>query len=200
MIKIVLAAALVFMVARHAMAMQAGSADTATGEGEQGGGVDLSGVLYGAQNMIDNKRISAAGLEALKMREGFRSAVYLDTAGKETIGYGHLLRAWENFDGGITEAQAAALLADDVAQAEDAVAALVIVPITQDQFDSLVSFAFNVGVSAFRNSTLLGLLNSGNYDGAREQFARWVYVTRAGERVADAGLKNRRLSEMIQFV
>lgn len=194
---LVVAAGLVFLAAKNATAMQAG-ADTAGGE-QQGGGFDLSGILYEVQNMAAGLRMSAAGLDALKVREGLRLAVYLDTAGKPTIGYGHLIGALENFAGGITEAQAHDLLAGDVRTAENAVAALVSVPLTQDQFDALCSFCFNVGVSAFRKSTLLKVLNAGDYEAAREQMGRWVYVTSGGVKMVDSGLQNRRGSEMVQF-
>lgn len=174
-------------------------AGTMEGEGGQGVGFDLEGVWYGAQNMVAGKRMSGQGLAALQQREGLRLQVYLDTAGKPTIGYGHLIGALENFDSGITQDQAALLLASDVSRAEDAVAALVAVPLTQSQFDALVSFTFNAGVSAFRNSTLLQVLNAGDYDGAAAQMARWVYVTKGGQKVADVGLQNRRDSEIMQF-
>lgn len=177
-------------------------ADTMEGEGGQNEGFDLEGAWgawYGVQNMVAGKRMSAQGLAALQQREGLRLQVYLDTAGKPTIGYGHLVGALENFDNGITEDQAALLLASDVATAENAVAALVAVPLTQSQFDALVSFTFNAGVSAFKNSTLLQVLNAGDYDGAAQQMARWVYVTRGGQKVVDAGLQNRRGSEIMQF-
>ena len=72
----------------------------------------------------------------------------------------------------------------------------VMVPINQDQFDTLVSFAFNVGVGAFRKSTLLKLLNQGNYEGAKDEFQRWVYG--GGRRLA--GLVNRRNHEAELFL
>lgn len=194
-----LVAALLLWVSRAAKAAQSGDVVTATGEVEQSGGIDLSGAIYQVENMFAGKKISGAGLEALKAREGFRASVYLDTAGKKTIGYGHLIGAFESFGSFISEQVAAELLASDASTAEDAVAALVTVPISQDQFDALVSFTFNVGVSAFRNSTLLKLLNAGQYDAAREQLGQWVYVTRGGVKVADSGLLNRRGSEMMQF-
>lgn len=191
------AGGLLLLVVRSAQAAQ-NDAQDAQPEGP-GGGFDLSGILYEVQNMAAGLRMSAAGLDALKVREGLRLAVYLDTAGKPTIGYGHLIGALENFAGGITEAQAHDLLAGDVRTAENAVAALVSVPLTQDQFDSLCSFCFNVGVSAFRKSTLLQVLNAGDYEAAREQMGRWVYVTSGGVKMVDSGLQNRRGSEMVQF-
>lgn len=196
-----MAATLFFFLARSASAAQASGVTTASGEGDAGGGFDFGfgAVLDGVQNMVMQKRMSAEGVAALQQREGLSLTVYNDTAGKATVGYGHLIGAMENFDNGITQEQAALLLESDVSHAENAVAALVTVPLNQAQFDALVSFTFNAGVSAFRNSTLLQVLNAGNYAGAAEQIGRWVYVTRGGVKVADAGLQNRRGSEMMQF-
>ena len=87
--------------------------------------------------------------------------------------------------------QAEALLDKDIADFEAAVSRLC--PVTTDnQFSALVSFAFNVGTEAFRNSTLLRLLNQGQYDAVPAQLARWTKA--AGREVL--GLKNRRVWEI----
>lgn len=138
--------------------------------------------------------LSLAGLAHLKTFEGLRLQPYQDVAGKWTIGYGHLIKAGEYFDT-ITEAQAAQLLNDDANTAEDAVNSLVKVPLTQSQFDALVSFVYNVGVGAFRRSTLLRLLNAGDYAGAAAQLPLW---RNAGGRVVQ-GLVNRRAAEVAMF-
>jgi len=65
------------------------------------------------------------------------------------------------------------LLKNDVAKFEDSVNVLVDVPLTQCQFDALVSFCYNLGASALKGSTLLKLLNAGDYDAAGGQFIRW---------------------------
>lgn len=62
----------------------------------------------------------------------------------------------------------------DVGIAEDAINAAVLVPLSQPQFDALVSFTFNVGTHAFKTSTLLKLLNARDYDGSAKEFARWT--------------------------
>lgn len=152
------------------------------------------GVLFGM-----TYRTSAGGIERIKMHEGFRADVYLDQAGKPTIGYGHLIRAGESFPAAITEARARELLAADLGSAEAAVNALVTVRITQAQFDALVSFVFNVGTEAFRTSTLRRLLNAGDYAGAADQFKRWNKVRIGGQIVASEGLSNRRADEAAQF-
>lgn len=185
------------MYARQAQAADA--PDTADGESEQGGALDFSAAWYGVENMAKGMRMSPEGLKALQEREGLRLHVYMDTAGKQTIGYGHLVGTFEDYSGGITPQEASELLASDVSTAENAVASLVTVPLTQGQFDALVSFVFNTGTTAFKNSTLLKMLNAGDYQAAEEQFVRWVFVTRGGVKVADNGLMNRRASEQNQF-
>jgi len=136
-------------------------------------------------------QLSAAGLELLKRSEGFRSDTYNDVNGFPTIGYGHRLLDHESFSDGITEAQAAGILATDVRSAEQAVARLVKVPLTQGQFDALVDFCFNLGVGRLASSTLLKALNGGRYADAAEQLLRWDIV--GGEE--NAGLKARREAE-----
>jgi GH24 family phage-related lysozyme (muramidase) len=85
---------------------------------------------------------------------------------------------------------------EDLKVFESAVRRLVTVPLNQNQFDALVSFVFNVGEGAFKDSTLLRLLNSGNYKAASAQFGKWVY---AGKQVLP-GLVARRESEYQLFV
>jgi lysozyme len=136
-------------------------------------------------------KFSTAGLELLKRAEGFRNRVYLDVAGVPTIGYGHRLLNPESCARGVEEAQAAAILACDVREAEEAVQRLVKVPLTQGQFDALVDFCFNLGAGKLATSTLLKILNRGRYDDAVEQLLRWDH---AGSE-ENAGLKARREAE-----
>lgn len=136
-------------------------------------------------------RLSAAGLELLKKSEGFRSRTYLDAAGHPTIGYGHRLVHPEYFPGGISEAQGAAMLLNDVWAAEQAVERLVKVALTQGQFDALVDFVFNLGEGQLAASTLLKDLNDGMYHAAAGQLLRWDHA--GAEEVA--GLKARRAAE-----
>ena len=136
-------------------------------------------------------QMSEAGLELLKRSEGFRGRTYLDAAGLATIGYGHQLVHPECFPNGITEAQAAEILAKDLRDAESAVTRLVTVALSQGQFDALVDFCFNVGAGKLAASTLLKDLNAGEYDAAAEQLLRWDHV--GLQEVA--GLKARREAE-----
>lgn len=111
-------------------------------------------------------------IDIIKKHEGLRLEAYLPTPNDVwTIGYGHTHTTKQGMR--ITEAQAEALLRKDIAWVEEAVNKFVVVPLTQNQFDALASFVFNVGEGAFSKSTLLRLLNSGDYEGAANQFLRW---------------------------
>jgi lysozyme len=136
-------------------------------------------------------QLSTEGLELIKRSEGFRSQVYRDVAGFLTIGYGHRLAEGETFACGITEGQAAAILANDAQQAERAVSRLVRVELTQGQFDALVDFCFNLGAGRIASSTLLRELNCGHSQAAAQQLLVW---DRAAGQV-NPGLKSRREAE-----
>jgi lysozyme len=138
-------------------------------------------------------RMSAAGLDLLKRSEGFRSRTYLDAAGLPTIGYGHQLVHPQCFPNGISEAQGAEILTNDLRDAEQAVGRLVKVALTQGQFDALVDFCFNVGSGKLAASTLLKDLNAGQYAYAAEQLLRWDHVGLQEM----AGLKARREAEFL---
>ena len=140
--------------------------------------------------------ISDTGLRLITEFEGLRLAAYPDpgTGGEPwTIGVGHT--------GGVhlgdtcTEEQAMDWLRSDVRYAESAVEHLVKVPLDQGQFDALVSFVFNCGQGAFGQSTMLRLLNAGDYDGASRQFGRW---NKAGNQELP-GLTRRRAAEAKLF-
>jgi lysozyme len=142
--------------------------------------------------MVDAMQLSAQGLELIKRSEGFRAAQYLDVAGHATIGFGHRVVPPESFPGEITEAQATAILMNDVRLAEQSVARLVHVTITQGQFDALVDFCFNVGAGNLASSTLLKELNEGEFAVAGLELLRWDYAGSA----PNPGLKARRTAEL----
>ena len=105
------------------------------------------------------QRLSRKGLAFLTRHEGLRLSRYKDAGGKWTIGYGHLINRGEDFYR-ITIAEAKELLALDVRVAEKAINQLVLVPLTQPQFDALVSLVYNIGQGAFMRSTLLSYINT----------------------------------------
>lgn len=139
-------------------------------------------------------KTSAQGIDLIKQFESLALTTYLDAAGKLTVGWGHLVKPGETFTI-LTPQQADDLLQKDVAWAEQAVNQLVKVPLTQNQFDALVDFTFNLGTGALRSSTLLKRLNEGNYTVAADNFQRWVYA--GGNQ--SAGLVRRRAAEWALF-
>lgn len=137
-------------------------------------------------------QLSTEGLDLIKRFEGFRGQLYVDVAGFPTIGYGHRVVPPESFPGGVSQPQAADLLAADVSAAELAVGRLVKVALTQGQFDALVDFCFNLGAGRLQSSTLLRCLNAGRYNDAAEQLLLWDLA--GGE--VNLGLKARREAEL----
>ena len=117
--------------------------------------------------------LSDNGARLVAKHEGLELEVYLDTKGIPTIGIGHRILPGEDFTGGITEAQAYELFRADAAEAIEAINQLVKVPLTQNQFDALVDFVFNIGQGHFAKSTLLHCLNASLYAAAAEQFEQW---------------------------
>ena len=118
-------------------------------------------------------KTSTNGIDLIKEFEGCELTAYVCPAGVLTIGYGHTgVDVSPNQT--ITQEEANNLLVRDLGRFEAAVNNSVTVDITQSMFDSLVSFTYNCGADAFRNSTLLRLLNDKDYEGAAGQFDRWV--------------------------
>lgn len=150
------------------------------------------------------RRVSDEGIQLIKQWEGLRLFAYDDKGvpynaikpgdeviGVLTIGYGHT--GPDVYPGQvITEARADELLRYDVRTAEQAVARLIDVPLTDAQHAALVSFTYNVGQGALEKSTLRRRLNAGDYDAVPEQLMRWVHDN--GVRVE--GLVNRRAAEV----
>lgn len=134
--------------------------------------------------------ISQSGIDLIKGFEGYSDKPYLDTAGVWTIGFGHT-EGITRHTPPITKEQGEKLLIADLADAETAVNRLVDVPLSQNQYDALVSLVFNIGAENFRKSTLLRMINTGQHHKAPEQFKRWVF---AGGQPSE-GLAKRRLQE-----
>jgi len=138
--------------------------------------------------------ITQDGIDLIKRFEGFSSKVYICPAGYPTIGYGHLVRSGESFNE-ISETEAEEILRKDVESAERAVLRLVSVPLTDGQFDALVSFTFNLGSGAFQRSSLRRKVNRQAHAEVPEQLMRWVW---AGGRKLN-GLRKRRSAESILY-
>ncbi len=122
--------------------------------------------------------------------------------GNLTAGTGHLLSAAEakQWTGKtITVAQINAWYDVDNNEAERAVNTLVKVKLTQNQFDALVDFVFNIGVTAFATSTLLKKLNKGDYASVSAELMKWTKTRIKGVRVNSAGLQARRAAEGVLF-
>lgn len=145
-------------------------------------------------------KTSDKGLSLIQQFEGFSAKPYKCPAGVPTIGYGATYypdgRRVTMQDRPVTVAQATDMLRSMLASYEAGVSRYVLVPVTQGQFDALVSFAYNLGLSALKGSTLLRLVNARDYAGAAAQFLRW---NRAGGKVLP-GLTRRREAERKLFV
>ncbi|MGN5765684.1 lysozyme [Acinetobacter calcoaceticus] len=119
---------------------------------------------------------SQTGINLITSFEDLKLSAYLCPAGVWTIGFGTTVYPNGNRVKQVdkcTEAQAKAYFAHDLNRFERTVNGSVAVPLSQNQFDALVSLTYNIGETAFKNSTLLEMLNAGNYRGAADQFLVW---------------------------
>lgn len=147
--------------------------------------------------------ISSKGIDFIKSFEGFSLTSYDDGVGVWTIGWGSIkdlqgnpIRKGQTID----KNTATKLFKRDLQSFEEAVNRLVTVPLTQNQYDSLVSFSYNVGVGALSGSTLLKKLNVGDYVGAAESFLSWNKGRINGKLVEIKGLTRRRQAEKELFL
>lgn len=143
-------------------------------------------------------KINQEGLELIKSFEGLELTAYQDAVGVWTIGYGHTrtVRPGQT----ISEDEAEALLRQDLEIFEEAVERLVKVPINENEFSALVSLTFNIGETAFRNSTALRRLNNGDRKGAADAI-EWFNKARVnGQLVELRGLTRRRAAEKALFL
>jgi lysozyme len=146
------------------------------------------------------RKMSPAGRLWLTGLESKRLAAYQDGAGIWTIGVGHT--GPEVHPGMcITTEECDQLFERDLLRFEKAVSELILVPLTQWQFDALVSFTFNVGITALASSTLLKKLNDSMYSDVPAQLARWNKIKDAhtGQMVVSQGLMNRRNAEITMW-
>ncbi len=163
-------------------------------------------------NKASDMKMSDKGIEWLKRLEGLvkvngKHVIYDDAIGKPmpnvahlpagaTIGYGHLIKTGENFSKGLTEQQATALLKSDIAVAEHAVQDNVTAQLSQNQYDALVSLAYNIGTSSFKNSTVVKYINNPDFHSSvyPDLESAWKAWNRTQGKVSN-GLINRRQNE-----
>lgn len=151
-------------------------------------------------------KVSKNAITLLEFEEGRKNKQYLDSEGSPTIGIGHKLLPSEISSGiisisgasvyykqGLTEVQIDSLCLQDLKSASAGVDKYVKVPLSQNQYDTLVEFTFNVGAGAFSKSTLLKKLNAGLYNEVPTQIARWVHDNNGG---VVKGLVTRRNNEI----
>jgi lysozyme len=154
---------------------------------------DVIDVLNGIPR--DNpKEIGTAGIELIKSFEGLRLEAYKCPANVWTIGYGHTSGVFEGME--IFESTAEVMLKEDLKNVQRNIMRAVKVPLSQYQFDALCSFAFNVGIGAFLNSTMLAMINVNELEAAADEFPKWKY---AGGSISN-GLIRRREAERGLFL
>ena len=141
-----------------------------------------------------NRAINDSGLNLIKAFEGLYLESYQDPVGIWTIGYGHIQDVNQGMK--ITVSQAEQILKEDLFRYETAVEEAVTVTINENQFAALTSFCFNLGASALFKSTLLKLLNQGQFAEAANEFPRW---DKAGGQSL-LGLSRRRRAERALFL
>lgn len=137
--------------------------------------------------------ISEEGKNLIKKFEGCELDAYKCAAGVWTIGYGHIKTAVEGMK--IDQATANELFDEEIAEYENYVNTAVNVPLSQNQFDALVSWVFNLGNGNLNASTMLKVINSGDHAGVPAQIKRW---NKAGGKVLD-GLIRRREAEALLY-
>lgn len=140
--------------------------------------------------------LSAAGLDFIKRHERFIDHVYDDGFGTPTIGYGHRVNQGESFPPVISMDQGLSILAADTLIAQNAVNSSVSVPLSQQQFDALVSLVFNWGVGNWRKSSHLKYLNAGDYGRTAQRISEHP-ITSKGKLAP--GLVTRRQEEAAVF-
>lgn len=143
---------------------------------------------------MKTRHITQAGLNLIKSFEAFSEYSYTCLAGKDTIGYGHVIRKSETIEQPLSEEDGELLLKKDVVIAEKAVLRNINVPLEDYQFDALVSLTFNCGGGALQRSILRMKLNRQEYD-VGERFLKWNKIR---GRVSK-GLTRRRIAEAEMF-
>ena len=154
--------------------------------------VSMCVVVYITRN--DNSmKTSGIGIELIKEFEGCRQVAYQDSVGVWTIGYGHTKDVYEGQL--VIKKTCETMLAEDLEEFENYVESYVKVELSQNQFDALVAWTFNLGPGNLSESTMLKKLNEGDYDAVPDEMRRW---NKAGGEVLN-GLVRRRDAEAELF-
>jgi lysozyme len=148
--------------------------------------------------MKPRHQVSKAAIELIKSFEGYRRSSAVLDDGRYTIGYGHTRSARADVE--IPERDAEALLIYDLLEVTGAVNDLTFTPLTQNQFDALVCFAFNIGVDNFRRSSVLRQVNEGNLLQAAAALEAWRKSEFEGEQIVVDALVRRRAAEKALFL
>jgi len=138
-------------------------------------------------------KISEDGLELIKKFEGCETSAYQDSVGVWTIGFGHTKDVEEGQTCSIEDAES--MLADEMDEYEGYINNMVKVDLQQHEFDSLVAWVYNLGPTNLGESTMLKVLNGGQFDRVPDEMNRW---TRAGGEILE-GLVRRRQAESLMF-
>ena len=145
-------------------------------------------------------KVSDKCINMIKHHEGFVRKPYQDPIGLWTVGVGHLIgdgkKLPKEWNKEFTDEEVDNILCEDLERFEIGIQRLTKVPLTQSQFDALVSFSFNVGLGNFQSSTLRSKLNRGDYEGASNEFPKW---RKAGGKILK-GLVRRRADERNLFL
>ena len=148
------------------------------------------------------------GMDMLKHLEGFKDKPYIDSGGNASIGYGHKIKKGELFTS-ITEAQAELLLRQDIEPLETFLNDRLDTLVTQNQFDAVLIFIYNIGTGAFLESHVFQYLKNKQYKKATHPWSEWVNVTETvkpktgrklvKKRIPVRGLIKRRAAEIELF-
>ena len=148
--------------------------------------------------MRSRQQVSRAGLELIKRFEGYRQKAAVLPDGRWTIGYGHVKTARQGAE--VSPADAEALLIYDLMEVTQTLAELVYTPLTQNQFDALAAFVFNVGRERFQQSAVLKRINEGALLQAACAFDLWRKAEFEGEAIVIDALVRRRAAEKALFL
>jgi len=161
----------------------------------------ISIIIMGSLTLMmrSSSKVSSSGLQFIKDSEALRLRSYKDSGGKWTIGYGHLIKLPEEqylLDKIISPDKAQQLLIQDIKLAETTIKNDVLVKLTQNQYDALVSLIFNIGGTAFKGSTMLVTLNKADFTRAANEFPKWRFINKK----ESVGLLARRAKEQSLFL